>query len=108
MIPPDCLEDRPPWINVAARAWMGNLEVGRNAALLGGTRREEEGITGNGEFKHRPTIACLQEQNMSPNDRYASSRGGGEGFSHGFGNCCWAGIQQLDGLLGLATNTPNS
>lgn len=47
---------------MAARAWMGNLEVGRNAALLGGTRREKEGITGNGESKQRPTIACLQDQ----------------------------------------------
>lgn len=56
MIPPDCLEDCLPWINLAARAWMGNLEVGRNAALLVGTRREREretkGITGNRKFKH--------------------------------------------------------
>lgn len=33
MIPPDCLEDCLPWINLAARAWMGNLEVGRDAAF---------------------------------------------------------------------------
>lgn len=108
MIPPDCLEDCLPWIDLAARAWMGNLEVGRDAALLGGTRREKEGITGNREFKHKPTVACLEEQKCYQTKGRTSNRGGGR-RRRTIGNCCWAGaFQQLDGLLGLATNTPNS
>lgn len=55
-----------------------------------------------------PLLHVFKSKNMSPNDGYASNRGGGERFSQGFGNCCWAGIQQLDGLFGLATNTPDS
>lgn len=65
MIPPDCLEDRLPWIKVAARAWMGNLEVGRNAALLGGTRREKKGLQEMGNSNKGPLLH-VSKNKMSP------------------------------------------
>lgn len=102
MIPPDCLEDCLPWINLAARAWMGNLEVGRDAALLGGTRREKKGLQEIGNSNTGPLLHVLKSK-ISTNDGCASkNRSGGGDLT--IWQLLWAGIQQLDGLLGLATN----
>lgn len=84
MIPPDCLEDCLPWINVAARAWMGNLEVGRNAALLDGTRREKKGLQEMGDSNTGPLLHVLKNK-MSPSNGYASNRCGG-GISRDLAN----------------------
>lgn len=107
MIPPDCLEDCLPWISLAARAWMGNLEVGRNAALLGGTRREKKGVQEIGNSNTGPLLHVLKSK-MSPNDGYASNKQRRRRGTRTIWQLLWAGVQQLDGLPGLATNTPNS
>lgn len=107
MIPPDCLEDCLPCIDLAARAWMGNLEVGRNAALLGGTRREKEGLQETGNSNSSPLLHVLKSKMLPTKRAYQQQRR--RKRCRTIGNCCWAGaFQQLDGLLGLATNTPNS
>lgn len=112
MIPPDCLEDCLPWIDLAARAWMGNLEVGRDAAFTrwDEAREDERDYRKTGIQTHRPTIACLEEQKIVTKQKSMPATRGGraEEISHDFRRRLWAGIQQLDDLLGLATNTPNS
>lgn len=72
-----------------------------------------KGITGNREFKHTgPLLHVLKSKNCHQTNKRVSQRqeagGRAEEISHDFWRLLWAGIQQLDDLLGLATNIPNS
>lgn len=44
---------------------MGNLEVGRNAALLGGTRREKKGLQEIGNSNTGPLLHVMKSKNVT-------------------------------------------